>query len=896
MCRRENLKPRGLVVRSWQEWEAGARPSWDYQDLLSRLFHANPVELGWAPDYAPAADSIPALRARPDHRAPQPLMQLPPDTDDFTGRRHDVERLIRALTTPSVTAVAIAAISGKAGVGKTALAVHVAHQIQSAFPGGQLYVNLDGTRTHPVSPGEVLAGFLREFGVPGSEIPEDLDERARRYRAQLADRRMLVVLDNAADETQLRPLLPGSAGCAVLVTSRTPMTTLAGIHVDVDVLTEDEAVTLLTVLIGSDRADAEPDAVRQLARLCGALPLALRIAAARLTSRSSWTLAWFAARLSDETRRLDLLTAGDLQVRASFELSYRGRSDIEQSGFRLLSLTAATFPAWNLAALLDTDVHQAEQVLESLADAQLVEIAGIDATGLPRYRLHDLIRDFARERCLAHETEQHRQAAARRLIGRYTATVLIAAQTLHPGTEHDIESDVELDRPDAVAAQAARSDPRRWFIIEQANLIAAVDLAHRLGLPDQTWRLAAALPALFDWRADWQAWSHTHELALQATIAITDTDHPRAVILRNLGALDRELGRYDAATAVLDEAAHIFLRLDDQRRWATTMKLLGDTHRYRGHLDDALTAFSASLLTAECEQDSRSVAGVLNGLGDASRGLSQWSEATRYFEESLAIYRNDLHDDLDAARTRVRYALVYRDQWKNEQALQLLTPALAVFTDFDDLRWQARTLRHIAVVHRNAGDLHQAWEPFERSLALFERLADRRGVAVTLRNRGDAHRLADNPDLAERDLTRACEIFTSINDHRWIARCHLGLTDLHRTTARYELAHHYLDTAFDIIFRTSGDRPAQARARRQLGILARDTADYDTAATALLDAHARFTTLGDQLWIARVDAGLARLAQRLGQDPTPHMKEALAICHRNAITIDHDIETVLKEW
>ncbi|MGY5309152.1 ATP-binding protein [Nocardia gipuzkoensis] len=892
MCGRESLKPRGLVVRSWMEWEAGARPSWDYQDLLSRLFSTNPVALGWAPDYAPSSPP-PSAGDLPFARM---LMHLPPDTDVFTGHDDEVARLRGLLESPSTTAVTIAAVSGTAGVGKTALAVHVAHQVHQVYPDGQLYVDLAGTNPSPANAAEVLAGFLREFGVEGADIPKDLDERARKYRGCLAGCRVLVVLDNAADETQLRPLLPGTAGCAVLVTSRTPIATLGGMHVPVDVLPEAEAIGLLSALIGAGRAAAEPDAVRRVARLCGGLPLALRIAGARLMSRPSWTVSWFAERLADESRRLDLLALGDLEVRASFGLSYHSRSDEEQSAFRMLALTAASFPAWNLVALLDTVLHRAEQLLENLVDAQLVEIAGLDATGVVRYRLHDLIRVFARECSARHDSDEARRHAARRLISDYTTAVHTAASILHPGTDPEL-SDLDLDGADraAAAVDLARTNPQRWFTVEQANLVAAVELAHHFGLWEQTWQLADALSAMFDWRADWQAWAHTHELALDAARAVAADGYAEAVILRSLGALHREHGRFEEAATMLTRAAAIFRRLGEHRRWAATMKLIGDTRRYQGRLDDALDAFSASLLTAQCESDDRSVAGILNGLGDASRGLSRFTEAGRYFEESLALYRH-LGDELDHARTRVRYGLVHRDQWDNTQALGMFEQALTVFEEFDDQRWQARTLRHIAVVHRNTGNLAHALEMFDNALSLFDRLADRRGIAVTLRNRGDAYRLADNRAHAEADLTGSLEIFESIADHRWIARCHLSLADLHRTTSDYDRAHQHLDIAFDIIYRTSGDRPAQARAQRQLGMLCRDCGDYDTATTALVDAHGLFTTLGDDLWIARVHASLAHLKQRCGEDPEPEVKEALAICHRHGITDPDSIELVLKEW
>ncbi len=345
MCRRENIKGRGgFSQRSWHEWEAGARPGWDYQDLVSRLLQASPVQLGWAADYSPAGSlgtlALPGPGAaggtaviRQGAAAGgggRSLLRLPPDIRDFTGRAEQVGEASRLITTVVGSALAappVVCLSGQGGTGKTALAVHVAHRVGGDFPDGQLYASLRQADAGALDPADVLAGFLRALGVDGADIPEGIDERARQYRAQLAGRRVLVVLDDAADEAQVRPLLPGSSGCAVLVTSRSRLTALAGSYdVPLGVLPAVQAAGMLAAIIGAGRAEAEPEAVAEIARLCGCLPLALRIAGARLVSRPAWTVSWLASRLGDESRRLDLLRAGDLEVRASLRLSYDSRA------------------------------------------------------------------------------------------------------------------------------------------------------------------------------------------------------------------------------------------------------------------------------------------------------------------------------------------------------------------------------------------------------------------------------------------------------------------------------------------------------------------------------------------------------------------------------------------
>lgn len=750
-------------------------------------------------------------------------------------------------------------------------------------------MNLRGVESQPLSPGEVLSGFLRALGLNGSEIPEDLDERARLFRAQLAGRRVLVVLDNAAAENQLRPLLPGSPTCAVLVTSRSPLAALSGSHtLNLGVLPNDRAIALLTRLIGPHRARAEPRALADIARLCGYLPLALRIAGARLVSRPGWTVAWFADRLADKSRRLDVLKAGDLEVRASFDLSYHGRNAAERQTFGLLSLTAATFPAWNVAALLDIDLAEAETRLEQLVDAQLVELAGTDANGTVRYRLHDLMRDFAREQASSQGSADDRRAAAARLVDRYLQCAHVAATELHPDA-NELPRDIFSGHNPAHLAQV---DPRSWFTAERSNLLAAVELAHELELWDSTFRLTAALPPMFDWRADWQTWDRTHELALHAAQK-AGNHRAEATTLRSLGALYRELGRYDDAVDKLGRAAAIFQDLDARSEWAATLRLLGDTFRYQGRLHEAITHFSTALDLADSGSDTRIAAGIHNGIADASRGLSRWGDARRHFDTTLAIYRS-LADRLEEARARVRYGLVHRDRWHNDQALQTFETALPIFHEFDDQRWLARTRRHIAVIHRNEDNIARALPLFAECLTRFAKLSDRRGIAVTLRNRGDAYRLAEDYLAASTDLAEAHAIFRSLGDQRWVARTHLSLADLDRRNQRWDDAIHGAKTALDT-FTAIGDRPGEARTLRQIALIHRDAGELTAATTALASAHEIFAELHDHLWIARVQAGQATLAEAQGTDPTPEMHAAHATCQGLGIT-GHRLRLVLREW
>jgi tetratricopeptide (TPR) repeat protein len=912
MCRHERIKPRGLVARSWMDWEAGSRPNWDYQDLLSRLFHTSPVHLGWAADYTPAeapaaqrilvrsaATSAPGgtLGARDlvasDSRSGRVLLHLPPDTRDFTGRAEQVDevaRLITAAATSSGTALPIVCLSGQPGIGKTTLAIHVAHRVGGVFPDGQLYTDLRGADARGHEPADVLAGFLRDLGVDGPDIPEGLDERARMYRAQLAGRRILVVLDNAADEAQVRPLLPGSPGCAVLVTSTSRLAALAGATaVPLELMPSGQAAELLTAIVGEARAAAEPEAVGEIARLCGYLPLALRIAGARLVSRPAWKISWFATRLADESRRLDLLRAGDLEVRASFGLSYRSRDEAERLAFRMLGLLAADFPAWNLAALIDTDTDEAEQLLEQLVDAVLVDIVGVDATGLIRYRLHDLLRDFARE-CLADaEPQAVREESLARLADQYIGAAKLASALVHPGAPDQAGASArQLLMEDVV-----RGDPWGWFMAERTSLMWLVEQAHAAQLWERTWQLAGLLPVMFDWRADWRSWEQTHQLALDAVRQAADSN-AAAGIMRSLGVLYRELGRYDEAVALLTQAAEIFESRGERHQWATAMRNLGDAYRYQGRLAEALDIFSAGLATFRSASDSRSVAAVLNGMADAHRGLSQWDQASSAFQASMGIY-HDLADRLEEARATIRYALVFRDQYLSEQAVPLLEGGLRTVRELGDRRWEARAIRQLAIVHRNDGDTKTAITMFGECMSIFGELEDRRGMAVVFRNRGDAQRLAGDLDEAGSDLSDALEAFQAIDDRRWIARTQLSIAGLARVRRDWTDARQHLDAAL-ATFRAIGDRPAEARALRELGMLMRDQGEMAGSGTALSASQEIFEVLGDALWTARVLASQAVLDEMRGTDPAPVMSQARALCRQGGIASEEKIAGALREW
>src|SRR6266516_3176651 len=477
-----------------------------------------------AKDTAAPAGVIPAgVVSPPEEPAPEPRQargakrggaqgpaQLPADVADFTGRDEQVKRLSDLLSGTGASgdpgAVRIAVVAGAGGLGKTSLAVHAAHRVRRRFPDRQLYVDLLGATAAPLLPADVLARFLRDLGVDGRDIPVDEDERAARYRTTLARRRMLVVLDNARDAAQVRPLLPGSASSAVLVTTRSRMPDLASTKlVDLNVLDDDEALKLFVKVVGEERAAAEPEATAELLDACAGLPLAIRICAARLVTRSGWTIRAMAGRLTDQHRRLDEMRAGDLAVRASFEVSFTSlppstdKQGIDPAlAFRLLGLwQGPSISAAAAAALFGVPEYSAEDALEVLVDTHLLESVATD-----RYRFHDLLRVYAAERAEADLPAAERDAALTRLLTWYMRAADAAATAVAP-RRYNIPLDASTDDDVLPLSFATSEEALAWSDGERANLVAATRQAAGSGLHEIAWRLPAPLFSIFNSRGNW---------------------------------------------------------------------------------------------------------------------------------------------------------------------------------------------------------------------------------------------------------------------------------------------------------------------------------------------------------------------------------------------------------
>ncbi|HEV2537565.1 MAG TPA: BTAD domain-containing putative transcriptional regulator, partial [Streptosporangiaceae bacterium] len=557
---------------------------------------ARPGQAG--PEPASPAEDQPDRWGRP--AAPSPA-QLPADIADFTGRDEQVQRLSELLShageaaSSDPGAVRIAVVAGAGGLGKTSLAVHAAHRVRGSFPDGQLYVDLLGAAPHPVPSGDVLARFLRDLGVDGRDVPVDEAERAARYRSTLAGRRMLVVLDNARDAAQVRPLLPGTASSAVLVTTRSRMPDLASTRlVDLNVLDDDDALKLFVKVVGEQRAAAEPEATAELLEACAGLPLAIRICAARLVTRSGWTSAAMATRLRDVHRRLDEMRAGDLAVRASFQVSFASLPPSTDSrgidparAFCLLGLwTGPSIPATAAAALVGVGVRSAEDALEVLVDAHLLESVGTD-----RYRFHDLLWVYAAERAAATEAAAGRDAAVARLLGWYMRTADAAATAVSPH-RYDIPLGPAGDGPAGLGFGTAE-EALAWYDSERANLVAATRQAAAAGLHDIAWRLPASLFSVFSRRGNWADCIATNRIAL-ASARTAGERQGEAWVPNTLG--DALCVTHDSdGIAYLEGSLAIRQEIGDRMGEAQSAINLADAYHVLGRAEEALALFRRAL-------------------------------------------------------------------------------------------------------------------------------------------------------------------------------------------------------------------------------------------------------------------------------------------------------------
>ncbi|GAA1349504.1 AfsR/SARP family transcriptional regulator [Saccharothrix algeriensis] len=693
-----------------------------------------------------------------------PVCQLPLDLPDFTGRQAEVDRLVgllRARGRDNLPAVAV--VTGPPGVGKTAVAVRVAHAVRELFPDGQLHVDLGGTTDNPRRPADVLAELLRALCVPEAALSRDLSGRAALLRSRLAGARVLVLLDDAGEAAQVRPLLPGAGASAVLVTNRGRMPDLAGAHtVELDVLPPAEAADLLAGVIGADRVAAEPAGAAAILESCGCLPLAIRIVGARLANRPNWTLGRIAERLADERRLLDELRVGDLAVRASVALSYEQLPGTAARAFRSLGLIGRErFPAWVVAALLDRP--EADDVLDALVDAHLVEQTEPDIIGEPLYRLHDLLRVYAREQVDA-EPHAVRAAAVRRIAEGYLTLASQAAKGL-PADYFGLvpEWDAEWDATSAWHARppaALTSDAARWYDAAGRIGVIGVSGAVEWGHDDLAWRIAATLAPYFDLRGRHEDWLATHRVALDAARRAGD-ERGQAIVLRNLGQVHLYQDGYAEARAAFETSRELFARVGDEHGAAVALAGTLTVARVLGEHDDALERGRRALAVFVRLGDGRREAALRLSLGSAHLALGDHDEAGRWFADALALAES-LGDRHRAAHARHRLAGLARLRGRLDEARELLDAAITAFDELGDHKCVVYSHQALGEVHLLDGDLAHAEVLLGNCLAAHHRHRDRRSAARVCELLGELHQRSRRPELARGHFEAALALWREL--------------------------------------------------------------------------------------------------------------------------------------
>ncbi|WP_158886017.1 AfsR/SARP family transcriptional regulator [Amycolatopsis anabasis] len=744
------------------------------------------------------------LRGDPALATPAPPGRntLPGDVQDFTGREAELRRLLAAAGTGPATAAVVEAIDGSAGVGKTALAVHVAHRLIERYPDAQLFINLHGhTAGHrPTEPLAALDTLLRALGVPGERIPGELAARAGLWRAELADRAALVVLDNAADADQVRPLLPGTARCLTLITSRRRMVDLDAHTLSLDVLPRTDAVELFTRIVDDDRLAVDPDSVDEAVRLCGRLPLALRIAAARLRTRPAWSLRYLTDRLRRGQRRLAELSAGDRSVAAAFSLSYRQLTGEQQRLFRLLGLhPGPDLDAHAAAALGDDDLDATERLLEALVDVHVLQ------QPMPgRYRFHDLLRHYARATVQDHEPEAERQAAITRLLDYYLRTTAKAVHTLAP---HERDRRGELPAPGRELCDYDQA--LAWLDTERPNLLAAAGQAHA----DRLSRLLGPYLHLRNHLAD------ALTLDTHALTAARDTgdriDEGRA--LRRLGHDYYRLDRYERALACHQQAMVLFRAAGEHGHEGDALRDLGVMHGLFGRYREAISANRQALAIARDIGDRAGESDALAHLGVACERLGQYHEALAHHHQALAIAREIGHRAGECF-ARCELGVVHNRLGDYPAALEQHRRALDLARQIGHRAHEGYARCRLGEVHRHLGHYRNALSHHREALAIAREIGHRAGEGYALCGLGlVCERLGRYQDALAHHreaLAIAREVGNRADES--YALCGLGLVC--ERLGRYEdaLAHHRQALA---LAREIGHRAREVDALRGLGMV-----------------------------------------------------------------------------
>lgn len=719
--------------------------------------------------------------------------RLPQDLVGFTGRFVELDRLRGALrhAEQNAGAVVISAIAGMAGVGKTQLAIHAGHLLNQERPFDRvLFVNLRGFHPDraqpPADPAAVLDGFLRLLGVPGQQIPYDLHARTAAYRSSLTGTRTLVVLDNAADEDQIRPLLPETSGCITLITSRRRLTDLhPATHVAVNVFTHNDAIEFLTWAAPSVPVGPDPDAAARIVRRCGYLPLALGLVTAHIRSTPGWTLTDHADRLDEHHRHLRL----DTGVELALDLSYQHLPADQQRLLRLAALhPGQDLDAHAAAALSSSDLSTARTHLHHLCRDHLLQQVAPD-----RYTLHDMVRAYATSRAGDEDPPRQRRAALTRLFDHYLATAAAAVDTLHPVDPHHRSRIPTLDTP---APNLSDPDAARvWLDIERPNLVAVAAHTATHGWPTHTTRLSTTLYRYL------KGGHHTDALTIHghALHAAQRSNDPagQADALNSLGAVHLRLSRYGPAAEQFRQALGLCQQLGDQTGEARALNNLGNIDTRLGHYQSAAEHYTQALGLHILADDRAGQARALGNLGVIDERLARYGPAAGHHGQALALFRQ-MGDRTGEARAMNSLGKVEERLGRHGPAASLLQQALALFRQLRDRDGEAEALYDLGILHARLGQPAQATEHHHQALALLRETGRRDGEAWVLNGLGEATHNDGRAADALTYLTVALTIATDIGALDQQARAHTGLGHAHHTLGNHVHARRHYQRALTL--------------------------------------------------------------------------------------------------
>jgi len=788
--------------------EAGTEPGRALRDLQRRIL---------ADDLDEPADQAPPPR-RPNnlHRA----------LADFVGRQTEIEELVAAFESPLSGALGVLTIDGMPGVGKSSLALHLAHRLTGSYPDAQLHVDLSahGTRD-PLDPSAVLARLLQRIGVSHAEIPATLEDRADLWRTRLADRRVLLLLDDAAGHEQVRYLLPGTSPSLVIITSRRRLTGLDGARAcSLRPMPASDGVSLLRAIVDPAQLDDE-DAVRRVVRLCGGLPLAIRLAATRLRARPSRTVRDLAVQLDRTSDLLGEFQEDDRSVRVSFELSYRDLRSPQRRAFRLLSLYPGDeFTIHATAAVLREPIEGTVQTIDRLLDNHLLE-----ENSRGRYRFHDLLRGYARERAEAEDDESARTACLNRLGEYFLATAERADDLLRPHHRHDRIG----VRPVADSVPPMPSSDEAWRRMElEVGGIVAYTQHEYLRFPE----LAHAVAPYLQVTARWNEAIDIHWRAIKGWRSAEDPVGEAAAML-DLALVDMRCGRLAEAEDIAGEALAMYRAAANQRGEAEALDRLGLANWYRADHAQAIEHFRASTELFQTIGDDKGAADALAHSGMALFNLGRYDTAVLMFERALTTFRQ-----------------------------------------IGDTRGQMETLNNLGDVQIRLGRPEDAFRNFTQSMKLNKGVESPQDRAIHLSNLGSCRLELGDAAGALSHHRHALEIYREIDDRLGMVDALDGIGAVHQAMERDNEALAHFQNAVQIA-RAIGEPSLECRPLRHIGAIYTQSGKYRLAVSQLQDALNAARRLGDpyEVGLTLAELGTSLLGLSKTTEGRAHLLEAVEL-------------------